>query len=46
MLSSRGKKITAVIDEPWRALFGKPAYDAKSNPSGLISLNVAENVSV
>ncbi|EZF23621.1 hypothetical protein H112_03701 [Trichophyton rubrum D6] len=43
MLSSRGEKITAVIDEPWRALFGKPEYDAKSNPSGLISLNVAEN---
>ncbi|KDB25499.1 hypothetical protein H109_02671 [Trichophyton interdigitale MR816] len=43
MLSSRGKKIIAVNDEPWRALFGKPAYDAKSNPSGLISLNVAEN---
>ncbi|EFR00199.1 1-aminocyclopropane-1-carboxylate synthase 11 [Nannizzia gypsea CBS 118893] len=43
MLSNRGKQITAVIDEPWRALWGKSEYDAKSNPSGLISLNTAEN---
>ncbi|KAM5454881.1 putative secondary metabolism biosynthetic enzyme [Microsporum audouinii] len=44
MLSTRGKKLTGILDEPWRALLdGKTEYDAQSNPSGLLSLSTAEN---
>ncbi|KAF3483073.1 1-aminocyclopropane-1-carboxylate synthase 11 [Arthroderma uncinatum] len=44
MLSTRGKKLTGMLDEPWRFPLSRVAmFNATSNPSGLISFGTAEN---
>ncbi|KAK2836986.1 hypothetical protein FQN49_006523 [Arthroderma sp. PD_2] len=44
MLSTRGKRLTGILDEPWRFLLERATmFDAASNPSGLISFGTAEN---
>jgi hypothetical protein len=44
MLSSRALKNVTELGRPWR-FTPTPTYDADTNPTGLISFGLAENVS-
>lgn len=45
MLSSRGMKNVEELAVPWRFSLTQ-TYDREANPEGLISLGMAENVSI
>jgi hypothetical protein len=45
MLSTRGLKNVKELDVPWR-FAPTQTYDRETNPTGLISFGMAENVSI